>query len=136
MVLTVSFVLSPVTGLVCHRRRLSCLHQLDVSVGTSGPHDFAVRLSTFRQARYSVHRISPRVRDDRDTPLQGTRRGAYVADLRETGSGIFLLRGMDSRTGDLPVRLPVDVATWKSIITNREWSVYGEQISLGVNLRV
>jgi hypothetical protein len=43
---------------------------------------------------------------------------------------------MDSRTGDLPVRLPVDVATWKSIITKREWSVYGEQISLGVNLRV
>jgi hypothetical protein len=136
MVLTVSFALSSVTGLVCHRRRRSFLHQLDVSVGTSGPHDFAVRLSTFRQARYSVHRIPPRVRDDRDTPLQGTRRGAYVADLRETESGIFLLRGMDSRTGDLPVRLPVDVATWKSIITKREWSVYGEQISLGVNLWV
>jgi hypothetical protein len=40
MVLTVSFVLSPVTGLVCHRRQRSCLRELDASVGASGPHDF------------------------------------------------------------------------------------------------
>jgi hypothetical protein len=43
MVLTVSFVLSPVTGLfatvACSFRR-----QLDASVGASGPHDFAVRV--------------------------------------------------------------------------------------------
>jgi hypothetical protein len=41
MGLTVSFVLSPVTGLfvtvACSFRR-----QLDASVGASGPHDFAV----------------------------------------------------------------------------------------------
>jgi hypothetical protein len=43
MVLTVSSVLSPVTGLCCHRRQRSCLRQLDASVGASGPHDFAVR---------------------------------------------------------------------------------------------
>src|SRR5450631_3393200 len=53
MVLTVSFALSPVTGLFCHRRlRLKfCLspvgptqlRELDASVGASGPHDFAVR---------------------------------------------------------------------------------------------
>src|SRR6266478_30838 len=53
MVLTVSFELSPVTGLFCHRRlRIkSCLspvgptrlRELDASVGASGPHDFAVR---------------------------------------------------------------------------------------------
>ena len=36
-------VLSPVTGLSCHRRRRSCLRRLDSSVGASGPHDFAVR---------------------------------------------------------------------------------------------
>jgi hypothetical protein len=52
MVLTVSFVLSPVTMLVCHRR-LRFTRQLDTSVGASGPHDFAVRVSTFRHARYS-----------------------------------------------------------------------------------
>jgi hypothetical protein len=45
MVLTVSFVLSPVTGLFCHRRRRNCFRQLDASVGASGPHDFAVRKS-------------------------------------------------------------------------------------------
>jgi len=43
MVLTVSFALSPVTGLVCHRRRRTCIRELDASVGASGPHDFAVR---------------------------------------------------------------------------------------------
>ena len=54
MVLTAYFVLSPVTGLFCHRRltdirriptRLGgCTSaRLDTSVGVSGPHDFAVR---------------------------------------------------------------------------------------------
>ena len=37
------FALSPVTGLVCHRRRRNLFHRLDASVGASGPHDFAVR---------------------------------------------------------------------------------------------
>ena len=39
------FALSPVTGLVCHRRRRDAKHhrRLDASVGASGPHDFAVR---------------------------------------------------------------------------------------------
>jgi hypothetical protein len=46
MVLTAYFALSPVTGLSCHRRRWSYLHQLDASVGASGPHDFAVRKAT------------------------------------------------------------------------------------------
>src|SRR5258708_19159747 len=45
MVLTACFVLSPVTGLSCHRHRRSYLRQLDASVGASGPHDFAVRKS-------------------------------------------------------------------------------------------
>jgi hypothetical protein len=33
MVLTVSFVLSPVTGLVCHRHLRNCFRKLDTSVG-------------------------------------------------------------------------------------------------------
>ena len=78
MVLTVSFVLSLVTGLVCHHRQRIVFRQLDASVGASGPHDFAVRLSAVRQRRCHVHRIPPRVRDDRDTPLCGTgRRGIW-----------------------------------------------------------
>jgi hypothetical protein len=56
MVLTVSFVISPVIGLCCHRR-LAFTAKLDASVEASGPHDFAVRISTFRQACYRVHRI-------------------------------------------------------------------------------
>jgi hypothetical protein len=58
MVLTACFVLSSVTGLVCHRRlqiwrpatRLGVRHlrKLDASVGASGPHDFAVRVSAVR----------------------------------------------------------------------------------------
>jgi hypothetical protein len=44
--------LSPVTGLVCHRHQRNCFHQLDASVGASGPHDFAVRTSANRQRRH------------------------------------------------------------------------------------
>src|SRR6266852_3282414 len=98
MVLTVSFELSPVTGLFCHRRSadMSCLspvgptrlRELDASVGASGPHDFAVRNNISRPPavnrsriqrtrpaipsrakRCRVHRTPPRVRDDHDTPL-------------------------------------------------------------------
>ena len=43
MVLTAYFVLSPVTGLSCHRRCADRSAKLDTSVGASGPHDFAVR---------------------------------------------------------------------------------------------
>src|SRR5712671_7446167 len=59
MVLTVSFALSSVTGLFCHRRlRIwfclspvgpTQLRKLDASVGASGPHDFAVRSNISRQ---------------------------------------------------------------------------------------
>ena len=49
MVLTVSFVLSPVTGLVCHRHLADTSAKLDASVGASGPHDFAVRRRALRR---------------------------------------------------------------------------------------
>src|SRR5215218_1885925 len=42
-----------------------CLRKLDASVEASGPHDFAVRLGAVRQRHLHVHRIPPRVRDDR-----------------------------------------------------------------------
>src|ERR1700694_4608344 len=102
MVLTVSFVLSPVIGLYCHRRlRIkaclrpvgpTCLRKLDAGVEASGPHDFAVRELHLSSARRSIaHRPIepalrsrtrptlprpphpvPYVRDDRETPLCGT----------------------------------------------------------------
>ena len=57
MVLTAYYVLSPVTGLSCHRRLVDTSTKLDTSVGVSGPHDFAVRLSVVRQRHRHVHRI-------------------------------------------------------------------------------
>jgi hypothetical protein len=100
MVLTAYFVLSPATNSSCHRHRRikACLrpvgptrlHQLDTSNGcqdhTALPSASASFVSTpfdrsriFRPAlrspralqRCRVHRIPPRVRDDRDTPLCG-----------------------------------------------------------------
>jgi hypothetical protein len=86
MVLTVSFVLSPVIGLSCHRRlRINaclnpvgptCHRRLDAGVEASGPHDFTVRISIVRRRavqsltgnppcdyvrarRCRVHRIPP-----------------------------------------------------------------------------
>jgi hypothetical protein len=43
--------------------------KLDASVEASGPHDFAVRFSAVRYRHLHVHRIPPRVRDDREPPL-------------------------------------------------------------------
>ena len=102
MVLTAYVVISPVIGLVCHRHRRIwlvcarsgrlCLRKLDAGVEASGPHDFAVRSNIVRQRAVDrsrakarpaipshaqhcrVHRIPPRVRDDRDTPLCGVGR--------------------------------------------------------------
>ena len=69
MVLTVSFVLSPVIGLFCHRRlRIEFANltpasrRQDHTTSPSASH-------AIRQKRIRVHRIPPRVRDDRDTPL-------------------------------------------------------------------
>jgi hypothetical protein len=63
------FALSSEIGLSCLRRRRSKPRQLDASVEAPGPHDLAVRFSAARQEHIHVHRISSRVRDDRDTPL-------------------------------------------------------------------
>ena len=46
MVLTVSFVISPVTGLFATvARKKTASRELDASIGASEPHDFAVRLT-------------------------------------------------------------------------------------------
>ena len=72
MVLTVSFVLAPETGLCCLRRLSDAKHhrKVDISVGISGPHDFSVRFCAVRlQAQRRPSHPAPNVRDDRDTPL-------------------------------------------------------------------
>jgi hypothetical protein len=59
MVLTAYSALSPVTGLSCHRRLAEKVFaRLDISVGISGPHDFAVRGSmSFVADIARVHRL-------------------------------------------------------------------------------
>jgi hypothetical protein len=47
----------PRDRLVCHGRQRSFLRELGASIGASGPHDFAVRVSTVRQPCWHVHRI-------------------------------------------------------------------------------
>ena len=71
MVLTVSFVLSPVIGLVCHRHLARLLARLDAGVEASEPHDFAVRVSTVRQARRPRPPHPAHVGDVRNAPLLG-----------------------------------------------------------------
>jgi hypothetical protein len=129
MVLTAYFVLSPATNSSCHRHRRikvlsdpvgpTCLRKLDTSNGcqdhtTSPSAACAVRQHavdrsretrpaiTSRAQRCRVHRIPPRVRDDRDTPLMwgGTagdidliwvkREGEYFCEGDWTG-GITLI---------------------------------------------
>jgi hypothetical protein len=89
MVLTVSFVLSPVTGLCCHRHLADKSTKLDASVGASGPHDFAVRLSAVRQRHRHVHRIPPHVRDDRETPLVKGRDGRSLVLIWDGGEAEY-----------------------------------------------
>jgi hypothetical protein len=94
MVLTVSFVLSPVTGLVCHRHRRNCLRQLDASVGASGPHDFAVREpAPFVCAPPRPPHPAPYVRDDRETPLCLGRDDSLYSCFYQTGKRKILREG-------------------------------------------
>src|SRR3954452_20382160 len=58
MGLTVSFVISPVIGLCCHRR-FACT-KLDASVEASGPHDFAVRVRHRLSAVLTIASIASR----------------------------------------------------------------------------
>src|SRR5712671_5725566 len=134
MVLTAYVVLSPVTGLFCHRhqRIWFCLNpvgptqlrELDASVGASGPHDFAVRSNISRPravdrsrahhppcnpvARKTLPRPShpaPNVRDDRETPLLvGRDGGSCRCDLGGTKTELFLLTGLDRKIGTMPDR--------------------------------
>jgi hypothetical protein len=96
MVLTVSFALSPVIGLSCHRHPRDAKHhrEFDASVEASGPHDFAVRVSAVRYRHLRVHRIPSRVRDDREPPLMwdGTEKNKPVIWVW-CEEGIFLRRG-------------------------------------------
>jgi hypothetical protein len=77
MVLTVSFVLSPVTGFLATVACADRSAKLDASIGAPGPYDFAVR-NICRSSCDVVASTASRstFRDDRDTPLLPERDGA------------------------------------------------------------
>ena len=92
---TAYFVLSPVTGLSCHRRSSEALasQKLDTSVGVSGPHDFAVRNNIVRPHARSARRYHRVHRIPRPTsvtiairPSCGRETGALVALICPSGS--------------------------------------------------
>jgi hypothetical protein len=98
MVLTVSFVISLVTGLSCHHRpRKSVFADLNASVGASGPHDFAVRNNAARHASLSrPPHPAPNVRDDAYAPLVEAGRRINKAASSKRRSEIFLPEGLDT----------------------------------------
>src|SRR5439155_24806601 len=62
--------LSPVIGfLATVAPEKLASQQLDASAEASGPHVFAVRISTLRRRHFRVHRNPSHVRGDHDTPL-------------------------------------------------------------------
>ena len=71
---TVCFVLSPVSGVDCHRCLRDTSRKIDATVAAPGPHDFAVRCLRFarRYSRLTPQRPShpgPTYRDDHDASL-------------------------------------------------------------------
>ncbi|MEY2394527.1 MAG: hypothetical protein QOF94_872, partial [Acidobacteriaceae bacterium] len=113
MVLTVSFALSPVIGLSCHRHQRSCLRQLDAGVEASGPHDFAVRKSApssdppcHHVARLTLPRpphphpasVTIAIR-----PSVGWDGGINKAASTKARSGIFFETGVDRKIAKQPV---------------------------------
>ena len=71
MVLTAYSELSPVIGFLVTVAARKLPRDLNAGIEASGPHDFAVRkFNALVSSTACVHRIPPRVRDDRDTPLE------------------------------------------------------------------
>jgi hypothetical protein len=70
MVLTVSFAISLVSRALLPPSPARVSRQLDISVGISGPRDFAVRAACVRHAHEKrPPHPAPNVRDDREAPL-------------------------------------------------------------------
>ena len=99
MVLTVSFVLSPVTGLCCHRRRRRCASIVASLISASGYQDHTTSPSAFAPFVFrpqSVHRIPPNVRDDGQRPSFGRDGRSCTSDLPDALSEIFFAEGLDT----------------------------------------
>jgi hypothetical protein len=101
MVLTVSFVLSPVIGLVTRRQRKFISADL-----TPAPRrqDHTTSPSAAGAVRHQRRpRIPPHVDDVRNAPLLGQDGGSRRSDLPDGESEIFFREGLDTICADLPV---------------------------------
>jgi hypothetical protein len=96
MVLTVSFVLSPVIGLFVTVASRSLPANLTPASRRQDHTTLPSASVLFVYSTISVHRIPSRVRDDREPPLCGTRRRGYNFDLGEARTEMFLQTGLDS----------------------------------------
>ena len=100
MALTAYFVLSPVSGVFCHRCHAQ--HRpagIDATVAAPGPHDFAVRCGRF--VRHACTRLTPQrpsqpaptFRDDREaSPFEGTGWEGDSSDLPNCQEQILIGR--------------------------------------------
>jgi hypothetical protein len=87
---TAYFVLSPVTGLFCHRHQRNRFRQFDASVGASGPHDFAVRKPAPSSLAPPASTASrPASVTIASRPSVGRDGGGYIADLGPGASENF-----------------------------------------------
>ena len=82
---------------VTPEKRLLASHELDLSVGRSGPYDFAVREDVVRLATPSrPSHPAPNVRDDAQRRSCGARDGGMIGvDLPDGTSGLFFSAGLD-----------------------------------------
>jgi hypothetical protein len=106
MVLTASFALSPVTGLVCHRRLRIESTDLTPASGRQDHTTSPSAASAFVKGAARVHRVPPRVRDDREPPLSETGRLIFRIDFSNGKSGIFFASGLDIHFAKLVFDLP------------------------------
>ena len=136
MVLTVSFVLFPVTGLVCHRRQRKYFRQLDASVGASEPHDFAVRLTCCSSKAPSASTASrPAFVTIAIRPSVGRDGAGYRFDLGKAGRGIFLRKGLDRPSTDLPVGLHQRAGVQFRVAITSEAASISDRARANVRLR-
>jgi hypothetical protein len=95
MVLTVSFVLSPVTGLSCHGRLRIVTADLASASGCQDHTTSPSASALFVRHATHVHRIPPRVRDDAYAPLVEAGRREIATDLGARESKISFAYGLD-----------------------------------------
>src|SRR5436853_6980992 len=90
MVLTVSFGLSPVIGLFCHRRQRKASTNLTPASRRQDHTTSPSASAPFVKSTNRVHRIPSRVRDDREQPRVGTSRRGEQFELIQLGKGMFV----------------------------------------------